>query len=76
MSTITLPLPDEDLNFLRAYASAQGISVEVLLAQQARNLRENLQRPLHPDIARASGIVSPDIEGEAAHLAHLDKKHS
>jgi hypothetical protein len=28
MSTITIPLPDEDLDFLRAYSEAHGISAE------------------------------------------------
>jgi len=75
MSTITVPLPDEDLDFLRAYTSAQGISVEAFLARQARNLREHLQRPLHPDVIAASGIIAPGLACEEAHRAHLEKKH-
>ena len=76
MSTLTIPMPDEDLAFLRAYSAAQGISAEVLLARQARSLREHLQRPVHPDVTAASGIVSADVSGEAAHRAHLEKKHA
>jgi hypothetical protein len=76
MSTITIPLPDEDLEFLRAYTSAQGTSAEAFLARQARNLREHLQRPLHPDVARASGIIAQDVAGEEAHREQLEKKHA
>jgi len=76
MSTLTIPMPDEDLAFLRAYSAAQGISAEAMLAQQARNLRERLQRPVHPDVTAASGVISPDVAGEEAHRAYLEKKHS
>jgi hypothetical protein len=75
MSTITVPLPDEDLDFLRAYTSAHGTSAEAFLARQARNLREHLQRPLHPDVVAASGIVSPGIDARVAHHGHLEAKH-
>ena len=75
MSTITIPLPDEDLEFLRAYTSARGISAEAFLAQQAHNLRTHLQRPSHPEVERASGVILPDVAGEEAHRAYLEKKH-
>ena len=76
MSTLTIPIPDEDLTFLRAYSAAQGISAEALLARQARNLREHLQRPPHPDVTAASGVIAPDVAGEVAHSEHIEKKHS
>ncbi len=76
MSTITIPLPDEDFTFLRAYSAAQGTSAEAFLARQARNLRENLQRPLQPDVVGATGIISPEIAGEEAHRDHLEGKHA
>lgn len=76
MSTITVPMPDEDLDFLRAYTQAQGISAETFLAQQAHRLRVHLQRPVHPDVEQASGIVPPEIDGEEAHREHLERKHA
>jgi hypothetical protein len=75
MSTITVPLPEEDLAFLRAYSEAQGTSAEAYLARQARNLRENLLRPLHADVTAASGIIPAQIAGREAHRGHLEKKH-
>ncbi|HAV65550.1 MAG TPA: hypothetical protein DCY13_24640 [Verrucomicrobiales bacterium] len=75
MSSITIPLPDEDLRFLRNYASAQGTSAEAFLARQARNLREHLQRPLPPEVSAASGIIDPGAD-EQEHRAHLEKKHA
>ncbi len=76
MSTLTVPLPDEDLAFLRAYSEAQGISAEALLARQARSLREQLQRPVHPEVAAAAGIISTNVPAVGAHRDHLAAKHS
>ena len=76
MSTITIPMPEEDLAFLRAYSEAQGISAEVFLARQAHHLREHLQRPPHPDVAGAGGIISAEIAGREAPREHLDHKHA
>jgi len=75
MSTITIPLPDEDLTFLRAYSSAHGTSAEAFLARQARNLRQHLQKPLQRNVEAASGIISSEIVGEEAHFEHLNIKH-
>jgi len=75
MSTITIPLPDEDLTFLRAWSKMHGTSVEAFLAQQARNLRQHLQKPLQSDVVAASGIISREIAGEEKHREHLEDKH-
>ena len=76
MSTITIPLPDEDLEFLRAYSESQGTSAEAFLARQARNLRERLQRPLQPEVEAASGIISTDVDAKEGRYKHLETKHA
>jgi hypothetical protein len=73
---ITIPLPDEDLNFLRAYSEAHGTSAEAFLARQAHNLRVRLQRPLRPEVATASGIISGEVAAEEAHREHVETKHA
>ena len=75
MSTITIPMPEEDLAFLRAWSKDHGTSAEALLAQQARNLRERLQKPLHPDVVAATGIISPDVDAEKAYRDYIEKKY-
>jgi len=75
MSSITVSLPDEDLAFLRAWSEKQGTSAEEYLARQARNLREHLQRPLHPDVVAAIGIFSSDIDAEKVYHEYLEKKY-
>ena len=76
MSTLTIPLPDEDFAFLRAYSAAQGFSAEAFLARQARNLREHLQRPLQPDVVKATRIIPLEVAGKEMHREHLGKKHA
>ena len=71
-----VPLPAEDLAFLRNFSAAQGTSAEAFLARQARNLREHLQRPLRPEVLRATGIIPPELAGEETHREHLEKKHA
>ena len=75
MSTITIPLADEDLTFLRAYTEAQGTSAEEFLARQAHNLREHLQRPLPSEVAGATGIIAPEVAAEEMYRGHLERKH-
>ncbi len=75
MSTITIPMPDEDLAFLRAYSSAQGTSAEAFLARQARNLRRHLQQPVGRDVEDATGIIDRQIDGEASYRDYIERKH-
>ena len=69
-------LPEEDLAFLRSFSAAQGTSAAAFLARQARNLREHLQRPLPPEVMRATGIIAPEVSGEEAHREQFEKKHA
>jgi hypothetical protein len=75
MSTITVTLPDEDLAFLESFSKARGISVEEILARQARSLREQLERPLPARIIAASGIIEGDLDAKGAWPEHLERKH-
>ncbi|MCX6963826.1 MAG: hypothetical protein NTW41_00530 [Verrucomicrobia bacterium] len=75
MSTITIPLADEDFSFLQAYSMAQGTSLEAFLARQARRLRERLQNPLPAEVSAASGILKSMEDLEALGLEHFEKKY-
>ena len=75
MSTISIPLPDEDLDFLRAFTKQLGITPEGFLAQHARNLRLNLEAALHPDVVAASGVFRPSPEPLADFLDDMAEKH-
>ncbi len=72
---ITIPMPEEDLAFLRAYSDAQGTSSEAFLARHAHNLRRHLELPAEDPVKAATGIVSPSVGAREAHREQLDKKH-
>lgn len=76
MSTITIPLPDEDLAFMNEWTRQHGTTVAEFFAREARNLREHLQAPLHPDLMRATGVLTPGVEAQSTHLDHLHNKHA
>jgi hypothetical protein len=75
MSTITIPLPEEDLAFLRAYSAARGMSAETLLAKQAHSLRTHLEASPHPEVAAATGILAPGLDADSTYRDHLEDKH-
>ena len=75
MSTLSIPLPDEDLDFLQTFAHGQGTTAERWLAGHAQALRRNLQAPLHPDVAAATGVVREITDPQADYLEYLERKH-
>lgn len=75
MSTITVPLADEDLAFLRAFSAAHGTTAEEFLARQARNLRVQLEKPLPPEIVDATGILPSDLKVRETYVGELQAKH-
>jgi hypothetical protein len=75
MSTISIPLPDEDLEFLRSLASEQGTTPEQFLAKHARNLRLNLQAAVHPLVSAATGVLQAENSPQTEYLEFLEQKH-
>jgi hypothetical protein len=75
MSTITISLANEDLAFLEQFSEAHGTSVGEFLAQQARNLRQQLEKPLPPEIVVASGIIAAEVDAKTDQQDHLQRKH-
>jgi hypothetical protein len=75
MPTISIPLPDEDLEFLRSFASGQGTTAEQFLALHARNLRLNLQVALHPHVSAATGVLQTEGDPQSKYLEYLERKH-
>ena len=75
MSTITVSLADEDLAFLQRFSETQGTSAGEFLARHARSLRQQLERPLPPEIVAASGIMVGEVDARAEHLDYLQRKH-
>lgn len=75
MSTITIPIADEDLRYLTSWTATQGTTVEEFFANEARSLRQHLEAPLHPALVEASGVISQDVDNRD-YLDYLANKHA
>ena len=76
MTLLAVPVTEEDFNFLQTWASKQGTTVESFLAEQAHTLRLQLQKPIHPAVLSASGVLEQTANAKAEHFDHLAQKHS
>ncbi|HEY1052664.1 MAG TPA: hypothetical protein VGE39_22995 [Prosthecobacter sp.] len=76
MSTITIPIPDDDLRFLEAWTRDQGTTVEEYFTAQVGSLRRQESRPVHPALIRATGVIKPDVDAREAYLDHMTRKHA
>ena len=72
---LTLQLPAEEVEFLKAYAKEQGTTAAELLATYVKRLRANGHKPLHPDIVNITGLMPADIDVKAEYRQHLLDKH-
>lgn len=79
MSTLTVELPEEDLQFLKSWTQAKGTSVEAWVAHQARHLRESTTQPLHPHVVAVTGIIPDDgrdySDYRREYHEHLEEKY-
>lgn len=76
MSTITIPIEDETLEFLQSWTKANGMTLEGYFAAQVESLRRQENRPVHPALIRATGVIKSDIDPREAYLEHMAKKHA
>jgi hypothetical protein len=76
MSTVTVPISDENLEFLQTWTKANGMTPESYFSAQVESLRRQEGRPIHPALIRATGVIKADVDGRQAYLEHMAKKHS
>ena len=76
MILLAVPVTEEDFNFLQTWASKQGTTVESFLAEQAHTLRLQLQKPIHPAVLSASGVLEQTANTKAEHFDRLAQKHA
>jgi uncharacterized protein involved in type VI secretion and phage assembly len=72
--TITLELPEEDLNFIQRYAKERGISVSDSIDRIISFLRRTENHPLHPDVLALAGILR-GVDPDTARDEYLTRKH-
>lgn len=72
---LTLRLPAEEVEFLKAYAQEHGTTAAELLGRYVKRLKANGRKPLHPDIVSITGLVPEDIDVKGGYRQHLLDKH-
>jgi hypothetical protein len=72
---LTLKLPAEEVEFLKAYAQ-HGTTAAELLATYVERLKATGHPPLHPDIVSITGLVPAEIDAKAEYRQHLLDKHT
>lgn len=73
---LTIRLPVEEVEFLRAYAEQHGTTVANLVAHYARGLRGASERAPHPANLQFTGSIPPEVDVREAYVEHMMRKHS
>ncbi len=76
MSTLTIPISDENLSFLHEWTKENGMTPESFFAAHVDSLRRPKRRPIHPDVIRATGVIQFEGDPREAYLEHMEKKHA
>ncbi len=76
MTVLSVPMAEDDFAFLQTWATKHGMTVESFLAEQAHTLRIQLEKPIHPAVLSATGVIEKVSDEKAEHLEHLERKHA
>lgn len=75
-SKLTVRLPDENLEFVKRYAKAHGITVTEVLDRYLTRLRTaGTEGRHHPKVERLAGLLPADVDSRALYHEHLRDKH-
>lgn len=73
---LTVRLPEENVEFVKRYATEHGLTVTDVLDRYLTRLRESPgPSGVHPAVERISGLIPADMDAEAAYHEHLVEKH-
>ncbi|MEN9636455.1 MAG: hypothetical protein RL077_4859 [Verrucomicrobiota bacterium] len=73
-TALTVQLPEDDVQFLDAYAKKHAVSIADLFAGYARRLQRAPLAP-HPENLKFTGAVPADLDARTDHREHLAAKH-
>ena len=72
---VTVRLPQESVLFLKEYARLHGMTVTEVIERSLDRLQHRQKAPIHPDVARFSGLVPEEIDAKSEYADHLLRKH-
>jgi hypothetical protein len=72
---LTIEMPEEEVDFLQAYAKEHGTTIAILMGRYAQALRNAPRRPPHPANVQFTGTIPIEVDAGEAFLEHMIEKH-
>ncbi|MDW7712480.1 MAG: DUF6364 family protein [Deferrisomatales bacterium] len=72
---LTVRLPKDELELVKHYARDHGVTVTALIGRYFSRLQTVPPTPIHPDVARFTGLVPPYVDARELHREYLEAKH-
>ena len=73
---LTIRLPRQNVEFVKAYAEAHGLSVTEVIDRYLRRMRALEDHSPRPELEAITRLVPNDIDVEAEYRRHRLDKHS
>jgi hypothetical protein len=73
---LTIRLPRRDVEFVKNYASAHGLTVTEVIDRHLRRMRELEQYSPSPALDAITGLIPSDVDAREEYRRHLKQKHS
>jgi hypothetical protein len=73
---LTIRLPRKDVEFVKAYAKAHGITVTEFIDRLLRRMQALEHIVPHPEVEAISGLVPPDVDVRSEYHQHVLVKQS
>ncbi len=73
---LTIRLPQRDVEFVKVYARAHGLTVTEVIDRYLRRMRELEHDSPSPALDAISGLVPRDVDVEEEYRRHMRRKHA
>jgi hypothetical protein len=72
---LTIRLPRQDVEFVRRYANAHGLTVTEVIDRYLRRMRALEEQVPSPELDFISGLVPEYVEAADEHQRHIEYRH-
>ena len=72
---VTVRLPKQDVEFVKAYAKAHGLTMTEVIDRHLRHLRTLERHTPSAELDAITGLLPADLDLEQAYREHLVEKH-
>ena len=73
---LTVRLPKQDVDFVKAYAKAHGLSVTEVIDRYLRRIRALEEYSPSVELDEITGLIPQEVNAEDIYHQHLMEKHS